>query len=279
MNSDERQRKIIEFVETHPGCLTERTIEALSECMSRKTIFKELEILKEKGEIIVKNKNKRDKELYVDKNNLLITVPKELERFEKDFLDLVETISFKLNALFLVKNLNKVSKGKGKSKKINLTQTEIYLASYILLLKILFRIIDSYIFRFLIKWPSSNLKEEDKVQLFTIIFSRISKIILKFPEFFRLLTLKNGHPDLYPEINKRLEGAKFLFSTQKIFSIFPIEDQVNKVIYNIWNIDGEIREFIYQEPKQYKFDFDYKKDDWKHLVKKYEPHFEPNKNL
>ena len=140
--------------------------------MSRKTIFKELAILKEKGEIIVKNKNKRDKELSVDKNNLLITVPKELEQFEKDFLKLVETISIKL------KNLNKVSKGNGQSNKTNLTHTDIYLASYILLLKILFRIIDSYIFRYLIKWSSSNLKEEDKVQLFIIIFSRISKIII-----------------------------------------------------------------------------------------------------
>ena len=113
MNSEERQRKIIEFVEDHPGYLTEQVCEALEQVMSRKTFFKELAILKEKGEIIVKNKNKRDKELYVNKNNLLITVPKELEQFEKDFLDLVETISFKLNPLFLVKNLNKVSKGKG----------------------------------------------------------------------------------------------------------------------------------------------------------------------
>ena len=161
-----------------------------------------------------------------------------------------------------------------------MTYTEIYLASYILLLKILFRVIDSYILRYLIKWSSSNLKEEDKVQLFIIIFSRISKIIVKFPEFFRLLTLKNGHPDLYPEINKRLEGAKFLFSTQKFFStIFPIENQVNKVIDNIWKIDREICEFIYQEPKYYNFDFDYKKDDWKKLVEKYEPHFLKNENL
>ena len=280
MNSEERQRKIIEYVEDHPRYLTEQVCKAVEQFMSRKTFFKELEILKGKGEIIVKNKNKRDKELSVDKNNLLITVPKELEKFEKDFLDLTETISIKLNTLFLVKNLNKVSKGKDQFKKTNLTLTDIYLASYILLVKILFRIIDSYIFRYLIKWSSSNLKEEDKVQLFIIIFSRISKIILKFPKFFRLLTLKNGHPDLFPEINKRLEGAKFLFSTQKIFStIFPIENQVNKVIDSIWNIDREICEFIYQEPKQYDIDFDYKKDDWKRLVKEYEPYFEQNENF
>ena len=157
---------------------------------------------------------------------------------------------------------------------------KIFLASYILLLKLLFRIIDSYIFRYLIKWSSSNLKEEDKVQLFIIIFSRISKIIIKFPEFFRLLTMKNGHPDLYPEINKRLEGVNFLFLTQKFFStIFTIENQVNKVIDSIWKMDHEICEFIYQEPQYYNFDFDYMKDDWKKLIEKYEPYFEQNENL
>ena len=95
-----------------------------------------------------------------------------------------------------------------------------------------------------------------------------------------MLTLKNGHPDLYPEINKRLEGAKFLFSTQKFFStIFPIENQVNKVMDSIWNIDREICEFIYQEPKHYVFGFNCRKDDWKRLVKEYEPYFEQNENL
>ena len=65
---------------------------------------------------------------------------------------------------------------------------------------------------------------------------------------------------------------------RKLFSK-TIENQVNKVIDDIWNIDHEICEFIYQEPKQYDFDFDYKKDDWKRLVKEYEPYFEKNENL
>ena len=61
-------------------------------------------------------------------------------------------------------------------------------------------------------------------------------------------------------------------------TIFPIDNEVNKVIDNIWNIDREIRETIYQEPKHYNFDFDYTKDDWKQLVKEYEPYFEQNEN-
>jgi hypothetical protein len=66
---------------------------------------------------------------------------------------------------------------------------------------------------------------------------------------------------------------------RKLFSENKIEDQVNRVIDDIWNIDNEIREFVYQEPMIYNFDFDHKKDNWKQLLEKYEPHFEKDINL
>ncbi len=200
--------------------------------------------------------------------------------------------------------------------KINkLTNTEskfadYYQASYQSLLNILFRIVDSYIFRFLIKWSSSDLKEEDKVQLFAIIFSKISKILMKIPKFFKHTTLKDGSPDLRGPINKRLEGAKPIIRFQKLFYEYNIEDEVNKdmvelldldkdpqvylrklfsknkvedqvnrVIDDIWNIDNEIREFVYQEPLAHRFDFVHKKDNWKQLVEKYEPYFENDEKM
>jgi hypothetical protein len=311
LNSEERQIKILQFVRDHPGWLIERVCKALTEdtkYMSRKTFFKELDVLITRREIIVKNKNKRDKLLFVNESNLVITVTKELEQFEKDFLKLAKTISGTLE-----KTIFKMSFDESTIN--NLTNAEskfadYYQASYQLLLNILFRIVDSYIFRFLIKWSSSNLKEEDKVQLFAIIFSKISKILIKIPKFFKHTTLKDGSPDLRGPINKRLEGAKPLITLQKLFYEYNIEDevdkdivkslgidsdpkvhllkifsenkvkdQVNRVIDDIWNIDKEICEFVYQEPLIYNFDFDYKKDGWKQLVKKYEPYFEQNENL
>lgn len=57
------------------------------------------------------------------------------------------------------------------------------------------------------------------------------------------------------------------------------EEQVNRVIDDMWNMDKEISEFIYQESKIYDFDFDYKKENWKQLVEKYEPHFEKDEKF
>ena len=36
---------------------------------------------------------------------------------------------------------------------------------------------------------------------------------------------------------------------RKLFSEYKVDNQVNKVIDDIWNIDNEICEFIYQEPR------------------------------
>ena len=306
LNSEERQIKILQYVKDHPGSLTEEVCKALTEdskYMSRRTFFKELNVLKEKKEIIVENKNKRDRLLFVNENNLLLTVTKELEQFEKDFLKLARTISGSLE-----KTIFKMSFDESIIKKLTNAESkfaEYYQASYQLLLDILFRIVDSYIFRFLIKWSSSNLKEKDKIQIFDIIFSKISKILIKIPKFFKYTTLKDGSPDLRGPINKRLEGAKPIIRFQKLFYEYNIEgevnkdivelldldkdpqvylrklfsenkveDQVNRVIDDIWNIDNEIREFIYQEPLEHEFDFDHQKGSWKQLVEKYEPHFE-----
>lgn len=266
MNNEERQRLIIKYIENHPGTLTERVCEELAESMSRRTYFNQLAILKVKGKVIDKLINKRDKGLYVNKNNLLILVPKELEQFENDFLKLAQTVSIKLEKLYLNSSLenNRLNK--------IFTPAEIYLASYQLLLNILFRVVDSYILRYLIKWSSSNLKEEDKVQLFIIIFAKVSKILFEISKLFKFLKLDNGNPNLYPQIINRLEGVQPILRFKKLFSIFKIDNHVNKVINNIWNLDNEICEFVYQEPKYYNFDFDYKKDDWKKLVEEYEHH-------
>ena len=95
LTSEERQIKIIEFVRNNPGWIQEDVCKAITEdskYMSRKTFFKELDTLKERKEIIVNNKNKRDKLLFVNESNLVITVTKELEQYEKDFLKLAKTI-------------------------------------------------------------------------------------------------------------------------------------------------------------------------------------------
>lgn len=46
----------------------------------------------------------------------------------------------------------------------------------------------------------------------------------------------------------------------KLYAENKVEEQVNRVIDDMWNMDKEISEFISQESKIYDFDFEYKKE-------------------
>lgn len=65
----------------------------------------------------------------------------------------------------------------------------------------------------------------------------------------------------------------------KLYAENKVEEQVNRVIDDMWNMDKEISEFISQESKIYDFDFEYKKENQKQLVEKYEPHFEKDEKF
>jgi hypothetical protein len=73
--------KIINYVQIHQGCLTEEAFEGVRNDMSRSTFFKGLSELIKGKEIRVENSNMRDRRLY-PYNNLLISVPEELKKFE-----------------------------------------------------------------------------------------------------------------------------------------------------------------------------------------------------
>jgi hypothetical protein len=95
MNNEERHEKIINFINLHAGCGVEECFNGIKEHMARSTFFKILSQLKANNEVIVENHNKRDQKLFLNKNNLLVSVPKELEQFELVFEQLFKKVSHK----------------------------------------------------------------------------------------------------------------------------------------------------------------------------------------
>jgi DNA-binding HxlR family transcriptional regulator len=77
---------ITDFIIKNHGCKVEDVVEGVAGFISRKTVFKILNELTSKGVIINKKyenrPNKRDHELFVVMNNLLVSVPRELDEFK-----------------------------------------------------------------------------------------------------------------------------------------------------------------------------------------------------
>ena len=86
----------------------------MEEHMARSTFFKDLAKLKEDKIVVVEHTNKRDHKLFVDSNNPLILIPKQLQEIETTFKKLLdkskphweEITTQRLNALKELKELD-----------------------------------------------------------------------------------------------------------------------------------------------------------------------------
>jgi len=70
--------------------MKEDVVEGLKDQISRVPVFDILKELLQDGTIIDVSTNRRDHKLYVNDDNLLVSVPRELEEFEKAFISLLQ---------------------------------------------------------------------------------------------------------------------------------------------------------------------------------------------
>ena len=90
MQEAERHNKITDYIISHLFCLTEDLCKAMEEHMARSTFFKDLAKLKEDKIVREEHTNKRDHKLFVNPNNPLIFIPKQLEEIETTFKKLLD---------------------------------------------------------------------------------------------------------------------------------------------------------------------------------------------
>jgi hypothetical protein len=90
MNEDERRKLIVDYISNHQGCKAEEVVEGVKKHLSRVPVYGILEDLIKDGTVKDQATNRRDHKLYVDFNNLLVSVPKELEGFKKAYFNLLQ---------------------------------------------------------------------------------------------------------------------------------------------------------------------------------------------
>jgi len=271
LNSDDRQELIKDAIRNFPGYSIEEIYEKVKSKMSRKTYFRELDILVQRGEVLKEHANKRDRKLYLNTDSPLIIVSKELEDFERNFIELANKTQNKLDLLLLSDSLSNSLHKSIFNNNEEMALTDRIISYYTLLLAIIFHVMESYQFRYILKW-SSILKEEDKLQLFKIIFLKLPNILSKFTDITKgIIGPKEYSYYSYIKNIKQLNGANFLMTLQELFYDIKLKKEVDKIINDIWNINRDLCEIVYIEPKNYDFEYDFKKSGYKEFLKKYRP--------
>ena len=100
MDNEERRKTLIEFILRNQGC-TKADIEKANIPISRKTIFKVIDELKEDGLVEEKweKPNSREHKLFVREDNLIVRVTSELEEFEKSYRGLLKKLKERSNKI------------------------------------------------------------------------------------------------------------------------------------------------------------------------------------
>jgi len=264
MDSAQRRKLIIDYLNANPGSNQQDIVRHLEGKSSRQTVLKDVGQLQE-DEIIyyeTQKENSRDHKFYVKDDNILVSVSKELDEFDKNYFSALTKIKEKFDKLYL-----KTKKGRaiGETKEQNLVAFKPLLNVLSQSVEILYEVLDVYILRCILVWPNTVKKEDIIKKLYSIVISKISDIQFRMKEIlssfkagnFYLVTLLSVYQRIYGTAN--LQRHLNDFKDAEISEIEPLLD-------SIWKINRDLLSNSCPEPALYKWDFDYKKDNWEKLL-------------
>ena len=103
MEDSQRRRLITEYIYNNPDCNKESVVKAMYGKLSRVPVLNTIDELCEDNVVRIKreNQNSRDHKLLVNTGNILFTVSKELDDFDKSFYVLLKKVGKEFDRLYL----------------------------------------------------------------------------------------------------------------------------------------------------------------------------------
>jgi hypothetical protein len=262
MNEYERRKIVIDFISKRPGCIVEDIVRE-QDIIGRGKVFKIIEDLK-KEKVVIEQKSKpnsRNIKLFINLDNRLVTVPREIDEFEQLFIHfinkLVERNSRTINMLtgIIYSRVEELMKeiGKKENENLSLEETEdlmsevnlymdleelsIYISSFVKAMDILNEFIRVNTITSLVHSTQINDKESSN-KLLSLIFNRISNIQLHVIEIispvFRPLFIKSE------KLFGITEGLIDLKEILNYYEYFELKTEVAPVINHLSMISKSI---------------------------------------
>lgn len=261
---DQRRKVIIDFISNNPGCNQQEIVRHLEGKSSRQTVLKDVDQLQEDGIIYyeIQKENSRDHHFYVKDDNILVSVSKELDEFDKNYFSALTKIKEKFDKLYLKTKKDHVI---GETKEQNLVVFKPLLNVLSQSVEILYEVLDVYILRCILVWPKTVKKEDIIKKLYSIVISKISDIQFRMSEILSSFKAGNFYLVTQLSVYQRIYGTA---NFQRHLDDFKHADisEIEPLLNSIWKINKDLLSNSCPEPALYKWDFDYKKDSWKKLL-------------
>ncbi len=258
MEDSEKRRLITEYIYNNPNCNKQSVKKALEGKLSYVPVLKMIKELCKDNVISERreNQNSRDCKLSVNTGNILFSVSKELDDFDKSFCALLKRVSKDFDKLYV----------KNKQGSSDVKQMQPILNLYLEAFHIFYEIVDTYLVRSVLEWSKTIRDREFKKQIYSTVFTKIAGIHLRMSE--TLSSTKAGYLASFAHISfqRRIYSTENLLSHLDSFTNGGMEKEIKDVIDCIWNINNGFKNLAFPEPLIYGWKFDYEHDGWKRLV-------------
>jgi len=258
MENDQKRRLITDYIYNNPDCNQESVVKAMDGILSRVPVRNTIKELCEDKVVSIKkeNQNSRDQQLSINTGNILFTVSRELDDFDKSFCVLLKKVGKEFDRLYL--------KNKQGSRDLAKMQPILNLLSECF--HIFYEIVDSYLVRSVLQWLKVIGGREFKKQIYSTVFTKIADIHLRMSE--TLSSTKAGYLASFAEISfqRRIYSTENLVRHFDSFVNCGMENEIKDVLDSIWNINNDFKQLAYPEPVLYGWKFDYGVDGWKKLI-------------
>jgi hypothetical protein len=242
ISSETRRTDIVEYIINHQGCTRADLEKGLEARMSKKTIHKWVaEMIEEEVIHEEVKKNSRNRKLYINENNLLVSVPRDLDQFKSAYISLYDNITEKIivPSMFVGCFPEQFDiSGTIPIEKISQLSDEI--------LSVFFRMVDSVLLTSIMEWPKRIQDKEDLKSLYQTAFTKIVDMLLEIAEYHETPKSIMNY-DMRKLAIKKLEGGGSLFKYWEKFKGYGMRQEIEKVIDSLWNIDKPIQPIVYKD--------------------------------
>jgi hypothetical protein len=223
---DENEKMVFRCIKEKEGQSHQNIVNSLGaappgESLSRKPVFNAIKSLIIRGMVISEpdDTNSRIHRLYVNRENLIIQVEKEIKDFKKSYLKLIKRTDEEYR-----KKLDLTEYQLKKSKRPDLDIADLYSAGVANGLTDIFRqLIISYSLDAIFKWPQEIKDLESLNRLYLTVFQNLNEIYSEL-----VIYVPFDIQDEHKKIEYLQEGLKYTFEDAKMYvKMIPEFDEYN----------------------------------------------------
>lgn len=243
LDEQKRRWRVINFIANNPGCIAEDVVRGMEIGrfkIGRVKVFRILNDLKNENIVFeeISDKNRKNKKLFLNNSNLLVSVPQELETFEEVYFKLIDRLKREFD------NREDTNRYFPRSKKYRVFTN---------VMSIYEHIIKSFLVNATYLWPNTISDTESLSKLYSTLFARLSQMYLRLANTNRAVLKEydainfmfiNNASKIRPRHKKSLiDSCKEFGSAKEMELVLHVADRISsRVSHGVFEkCGGKIR--------------------------------------